>query len=237
VRSVLGGWQGAEPDRMRRLWKLIPSRCVIANQCASMSDPARSCAARCGGAPNGAHKLAQRVQTSVDDERQALQSEVPEPGRSRGRRGDRPCPIGTFARYSNHHARSTERRPCTVSTSQRKWHKITKTAGVQPIRLHDARHSCGNALHLRAVPLAMIAKWLRHADAATTAPLYAHSQDAALMDAAKSLGGVDAPIAVRKSSGGQPLAVVVGEGVIALVSAFEPGDGDGRDAEMGGDGG
>jgi len=46
-RSALGGWQGAEPDRMRRLWKLIPPRCVIANRCASMSDPARSCASRC----------------------------------------------------------------------------------------------------------------------------------------------------------------------------------------------
>jgi len=33
------------------------------------------------------------------------------------------------------------------------------------------------------------------------------------------------------------LAVVVGEGVVALVSAFEPRDGDQWDAEMGGDGG
>ena len=48
---------------------------------------------------------------------------------------------------------------------------------------------------------------------------------------------VDAPIPVRKSSGGEPLAVVVGQGVVALVSAFEPGDGDQGDAEMSGDGG
>jgi hypothetical protein len=33
------------------------------------------------------------------------------------------------------------------------------------------------------------------------------------------------------------LAVVVGVGVVALVSAFESGDGDDRDAEMSGDGG
>jgi hypothetical protein len=33
---------------------------------------------------------------------------------------------------------------------------------------------------------------------------------------------VDAPIAVKKSSGGEPLAVVGSEGVIALASAFEP---------------
>jgi integrase len=80
--------------------------------------------------------------------------------------------------------------PYTPDALTCKWHKITKTAGVRPIRLHDARHSCGTALHLRGVPLAVIAKWLGHADAATTARLYAHSQDAALMDAAKSLGGV-----------------------------------------------
>jgi integrase len=36
----------------------------------------------------------------------------------------------------------------------------------------------------------VIAKWLGHANAATTARLYAHSQDAALMDARKSFGGV-----------------------------------------------
>ena len=33
------------------------------------------------------------------------------------------------------------------------------------------------------------------------------------------------------------MAVVVGESVVALVSAFEPRDGDDWDAEMGGDGG
>jgi hypothetical protein len=35
-----------------------------------------------------------------------------------------------------------------------------QAAGVRPIRLHDARHSRGTALHLRGVPLAVIAKWL-----------------------------------------------------------------------------
>ena len=33
------------------------------------------------------------------------------------------------------------------------------------------------------------------------------------------------------------MTVVVGEGVVALVSAFEPRDGDQWDAEMSGDGG
>ncbi|MDT5351264.1 MAG: integrase, partial [Mycobacterium sp.] len=80
--------------------------------------------------------------------------------------------------------------PYTPDTLTRMWHKLAKVAGVRPIRLHDARHSCGTALHLRGVPMAVIAKWLGHADAATTARIYAHSQDEALRDAGKSLGAV-----------------------------------------------
>jgi integrase len=70
------------------------------------------------------------------------------------------------------------------------WRKITQTAGVRPIHLHDARHSCGTALHLRGVPMAVIAKWLGHADASITAKIYAHSQDDALRAASVTLGAV-----------------------------------------------
>jgi integrase len=78
--------------------------------------------------------------------------------------------------------------PYTPDTLTRMWHKLTKTAGVRPVRLHDARHSCGTALHLRGVPLAVIAKWLGHADASITARLYTHSQDDALQAASATLG-------------------------------------------------
>ena len=80
--------------------------------------------------------------------------------------------------------------PYTPGALTHLWHKIAKTAGVRPIRLHDARHSCGTALHLRGVPLAVIAAWLGHANASITAKIYAHSQDDALAAAGKSLGGV-----------------------------------------------
>jgi integrase len=83
--------------------------------------------------------------------------------------------------------------PYTPDTLTRMWHKLTKAAGVRPIRLHDARHSCGTALHLRGVPLAVIAKWLGHADAATTARIYAHSQDDFLRAAGVTLGQVVRP--------------------------------------------
>jgi integrase len=67
--------------------------------------------------------------------------------------------------------------------------KPLRRSGVKPIRLHDARHSCGTAMHLRGVPLAVIAKWLGHADASSQRG-YTHSQDDALAAAAASLGAV-----------------------------------------------
>lgn len=85
--------------------------------------------------------------------------------------------------------------PYTPDTLTRMWHKLAKAAGVRPIRLHDARHSCGTALHLRGVPLAVIAKWLGHADASITARIYAHSQDEALKAASATLGQVVTPAA------------------------------------------
>jgi integrase len=83
--------------------------------------------------------------------------------------------------------------PYTPDTLTRIWRTLACSAGVRPIRLHDARHSCGTALHLRGVPLAVIAKWLGHADAETTARIYTHSQDAALVAAGQTLGAVVSP--------------------------------------------
>jgi len=41
--------------------------------------------------------------------------------------------------------------------------------------------------------MAVIAKWLGHADASTTARIYAHSQDEALRAASETLGQVVTP--------------------------------------------
>ena len=45
-------------------------------------------------------------------------------------------------------------------------------------------------MHLRAVPIAVIAAWLGHASAAFTLSVYAHSQADALAAAAGSFGRV-----------------------------------------------
>jgi integrase len=90
--------------------------------------------------------------------------------------------------------------PYTPDALTRKWRLMCTAAKVPPIRLHDARHSCGTAMHLRGVPVAVIAKWLGHANPSITTALYVHSQDDALKAAAATLGGVDAPIGVRSQA-------------------------------------
>lgn len=77
--------------------------------------------------------------------------------------------------------------PDTVSD---KWELLVRRAGVRRIRLHDGSHICGTLMHLEGVPVAVIAAWLGHADAAFTMGTYIHSQDDALKDAARMLGSV-----------------------------------------------
>ncbi len=67
-----------------------------------------------------------------------------------------------------------------------RWGKLLDDLGIERVRLHDARHSCATLMHLRGVPIAVIAAWLGHASAAFTLSVYAHSQDDALKAAAGS---------------------------------------------------
>jgi integrase len=63
-------------------------------------------------------------------------------------------------------------------------------SGVPPVRLHDARHTCGTLMQLDGVPIAVIAAWLGHASSAFTMATYVHSQEPALADAARRLARV-----------------------------------------------
>jgi integrase len=71
-----------------------------------------------------------------------------------------------------------------------RWGKLLDDSKIERVRLHDARHSCATLMHLRNVPIAMIAAWLGHASAAFTLSRYAHSQDEALTAAGNSFGRV-----------------------------------------------
>jgi integrase len=71
-----------------------------------------------------------------------------------------------------------------------RWGRMLDALSIERVRLHDARHSCATLMHLRQVPIAVIAAWLGHASAAFTLSVYAHSQDDALKAAATSFGRV-----------------------------------------------
>jgi integrase len=71
-----------------------------------------------------------------------------------------------------------------------RWGRMLDGLGIKRVRLHDGRHSCATLMHLRQVPIAVIAAWLGHASAAFTLSVYAHSQDDALKAAAGSFSRV-----------------------------------------------
>ena len=77
--------------------------------------------------------------------------------------------------------------PMNPETLGLAWVRLLDRAGVRRLRLHDARHTCGTLMHLRGVPVAVIAAWLGHTDAAFTMRTYVHSQDDALRSAASVL--------------------------------------------------
>jgi integrase len=57
--------------------------------------------------------------------------------------------LGAAHRDSGYVAVNQAGEPYTPDTLNRMWHRLTRAAGVRQIRLHDARHSCGTAMHLR----------------------------------------------------------------------------------------
>jgi integrase len=70
------------------------------------------------------------------------------------------------------------------------WSDALATAKLPHVRLRDARHSCATLMHFNGVPAVAIAAWLGHTDARFTLSVYAHSTNAALADAATTLGEV-----------------------------------------------
>jgi integrase len=81
-------------------------------------------------------------------------------------------------------------RPYHPSLLYGRWGKMLDTLGTPRVRLHDARHTCGTLMGLRGVPIAVIAQWLGHTDAAFTMRRYVHSQPDALKAAASSFDRV-----------------------------------------------
>ncbi|RWA22689.1 hypothetical protein MBRU_12120 [Mycolicibacterium brumae DSM 44177] len=80
--------------------------------------------------------------------------------------------------------------PPHPDTLTKAWKSALESAGLPHVRLHDARHSCATLMHMRGVPVAVIAAWLGHQDAGFTLRTYAHSTNDALTDAAAVLNSI-----------------------------------------------
>ena len=65
--------------------------------------------------------------------------------------------------------------PVRPATLTRHWHRVTETAGLRRIRLHDARHTHGTVLADAGVPVHAISARLGHASVATTMHFYVHA--------------------------------------------------------------
>lgn len=144
-----------------------------------------------GRAPAGGKAVEDDPQTEASVRTLPMDDEMVEVLRKAWRRqaADR-LRLGEAYRDGDYVACNENGAPYHPDTLTHRWAKVVKKAGVRPIRLHDARHIGGTTMHLRKVPMAVIAAWLGHADASVTARIYTHSQDEALRAAAKTLGEV-----------------------------------------------
>jgi integrase len=84
-------------------------------------------------------------------------------------------------------------RPYHPDTLSDFWRELCDAAEVRRIRLHDARHSCASIMHAQAIPIAVIAAWLGHADPAFTMRTYVHAQNDAFNVAAATWQKVVTP--------------------------------------------
>jgi integrase len=67
--------------------------------------------------------------------------------------------------------------PIDVHTPTHLFRKLSKQAGLEPIRLHDLRHLHATELLRLGIPLHVVAHRLGHRDAMVTATIYAHVTD------------------------------------------------------------
>jgi integrase len=80
--------------------------------------------------------------------------------------------------------------PIDPRTLNRKFTARCEAAGVRPITVHDARHTCATLLVDLDVHPRVIMRILRHIDQAVTMEIYANASSAATREALQRLGDV-----------------------------------------------
>ena len=78
--------------------------------------------------------------------------------------------------------------PIDPRTLNRKFTARCEAAGVRPITVHDARHTCATLLVDLDVHPRVIMRILRHADQAVTMEIYANASSEATHEALRRLG-------------------------------------------------
>lgn len=64
--------------------------------------------------------------------------------------------------------------PLPTTTIQKRRDRLVALSGVKRIRIHDFRHSCASLLIKKGANITLVAKFLGHANIATTLNIYAH---------------------------------------------------------------
>jgi integrase len=80
--------------------------------------------------------------------------------------------------------------PIDPRTINRKFVARCEAAGVRPITVHDARHTCATLLLDLDVHPRVIMRILRHADQAVTMEIYANASSAATREVLRRLGDI-----------------------------------------------
>ncbi|MGK8520320.1 tyrosine-type recombinase/integrase [Nocardia asteroides] len=97
--------------------------------------------------------------------------------------------LGVAYRDDGYVACNEDGTPYHPDTLTHRCAKAVEKAGARHIRSHDARHTCGTAMHLRKVPLAVICLAGARRRQCHGEDLH-HSQDEALRAAARTSGEV-----------------------------------------------
>ena len=74
--------------------------------------------------------------------------------------------------------------PRSPQTDYDEWNKALKLCGIEPRRLHDARHTAATLLYSQGIGIETISRSLGHSSSAITSRLYVHSAEEPLRRAA-----------------------------------------------------
>ncbi len=77
--------------------------------------------------------------------------------------------------------------PRSPKTDYDEWQKALRLCGIQPRRLHDARHTAATLMYSQGVGIETISRALGHSSSAITSRLYVHSAEEPLRAAAESI--------------------------------------------------